>query len=84
MGRQVQILQLSFADAVVEGDAQGLGGLGRVLGHIAGHLLGQQLLVVLTVVGGDVVHVQLPRANRASRACLKSRAWSRVSKVWLP
>ena len=27
---------------------------------------------------------QLPRASRASRSCLKSRAWSRVAKLWLP
>jgi hypothetical protein len=44
---------------VVESDAQGLGGLGRILGHRAGHLLSQQLLVVLTVVGGEVAHGQL-------------------------
>ena len=27
---------------------------------------------------------QLPRASRTSRSFLKSRAWSRVSKLWLP
>ncbi len=27
---------------------------------------------------------QVPRARRASRSCLWSRAWSRVPNVWLP
>jgi hypothetical protein len=48
---------------VIEGDAQGLGALGRVLGHIAGDLLSAQLLVVLAVVAvvvaGDVAHMEL-------------------------
>jgi hypothetical protein len=44
---------------VVQGDAQGLGALGRVLGHIAGHLLGQQPLVVLAVIAGEVADMEL-------------------------
>jgi hypothetical protein len=57
MGGQIQLLQLPLGEAVVEGDAQGLGGLGRVLGDVAGDLLGAQLLVVAGL--GDVADVEL-------------------------
>jgi hypothetical protein len=43
MDRQVQVLQVGLTEAVIQGDAQGLGGLGCVLGHVPGHLLSRQL-----------------------------------------
>jgi hypothetical protein len=69
MGGQIQLLQLPLGEAVVEGDAQGLGGLGRVLGDVAGDLLGAQLLVVAGL--GDVADVEL-LAQRASRVTPRS------------
>jgi hypothetical protein len=58
MRRHIQAFKLNLTYTVVEGDAQGLGALGRVLGHIAGHLLSRQLLVVVASLG-DVANVEL-------------------------
>jgi hypothetical protein len=65
MRRHIQAFKLNLTYTVVEGDAQGLGALGRVLGHIAGHLLSRQLLVVVASLG-DVANVEL-LAQRAVR-----------------
>jgi hypothetical protein len=57
MGRHLQAFKLNLTYTVIEGNAQGLGGLRRVLGHIACHLLGGQLPLVADL--GDVAHVEL-------------------------
>ena len=57
MGGHIQSFKLNLTYTVVEGDAQGLGALGRVLGDIAGHLLSRQLPLVAAL--GDVAHVEL-------------------------
>ena len=57
MRRQVQGFKLNLTYTVIEGDAQGLGGLGRVLGDIAGDLLSAQLRLIAGL--GDVAHVKL-------------------------
>jgi hypothetical protein len=59
MGRQVQVIKLNLTYTVIQGDAQGLGALGRILGHIAGHLLGRKPLIVLAVLSDEVAHVEL-------------------------
>jgi len=57
MGRHLQTFKLNLTYTVIQGDAHGLGGLGRVLGDVAGHLLGAQLPLVAGL--GDVAHVEL-------------------------
>ena len=63
MGEHVQVVRLGLAQAMVEGDAEGLGGLGCVLGDVAGDLLLGQLPAT---VGADVAHIQLltPAGNQ--------------------
>jgi hypothetical protein len=53
MGRHIQTFKLNLTYTVVEGDAQRLGALGRVLGHVPGHLLSRQLLVVASRASSD-------------------------------
>jgi hypothetical protein len=69
MRRHIQTLKLNLTYTVIQCDAQGLGVLGRVLGHIAGHLLGAQPLLVAGL--GGMAHVQL-LPQRATRVT----AWS--------
>jgi len=57
MGWHIQTFKLNLTYTVVEGDAQGLGALGGVLGDIASDLLGRQLFVVASL--GDVADVEL-------------------------
>jgi hypothetical protein len=73
MGGQVQLLQLGLAHAVIQGDAQGFGGLGCILGHIAGDLLVRQLPLIASL--GDVAHVQLlaPARNKGHALALIDR-----------
>jgi hypothetical protein len=55
-------------EAVVQAAAEGLGGLGRVLGDVAGHLLRRQL-PGLAIGPGDVVDVELGAPLRVPPGC---------------
>jgi hypothetical protein len=57
MGRHFQTFKLNLTYTVIQGDAHGHAGVGRILGDVAGDPLGAQLPLVADL--GDVAHVQL-------------------------